>query len=385
MKRRTSYFLFVFLLSLLPLNFQGVLAEDGVTDDLILIGVQGPSGSFSGDEENFGMELVIKCVNDQEGIHGRKLKAQGYPNVRNSVAHAKRLVEEDRVFCIYNHGGSPTALALAPYAMEKKIPYLFPHEGILTQKDWRYVFTSFPRYEGEIELMYRYLAQTRSLRKIGIIFADNAYGQLFRDRLKEKANQLGYAVTGTQPVKDMNPADLMTEVTELKKGEPEAVIMAIYPAQAKRTLEAKAKLDWRGVIMVSAGPLTDEDYLKVPGGYAEGTIGLCYYPDPNISEEPGVIEYRGMMKKYSPGKALNRYSLYGYVFGNLIVEGLKRTGRDLTRERFIDAMESIRDWDSRGIMPPVTFSKTDHHAQKAGFIAELKEGKFVPISGWIAP
>jgi branched-chain amino acid transport system substrate-binding protein len=384
MKTRTLYFLFVFLLALL-LVFQEASAEDGVTDNLILIGVPGPTGSFSGDEENFGMELAIKYINDQGGIHGRKLQAHGYSKSSDSVAHAKRVIEQDKVFCIYNHGGSPTALALAPYVMEKRIPYLFPHEGILTKKDWRYVFTSFPRYEDEIELMYRYLAQTRGLKKIGIIFADNAYGQLFRDRLKEKANQLGYTVTGAQPVKDMNPADLMTEVLELKKGLPEAVIMAIYPAQAKRALEAKAKLDWRGVLMVSAGPLTDEDYLKVPGGHAEGTIGLCYYPDPNISQNPGVIEYREVMKKYYPGKVLNRYSLYGYVFGNLIVEGLRRTGRNLTREGFIDAMESIKNWESGGIMPPVSFSKTDHHAQKAGFIAELREGKFVPISGWLAP
>ena len=153
---------------------------------------------------------------------------------------------------------------------------------------------------------------------------------------------MGYSVTGAQPVKEMNPADLTAEVLELKKGGPDAVIMAIYPAQAKRTLEAKAKLDWKGVTMVSAGPLTDEDYLNVPGGHAEGTIGLCYYPDPNRSKEPGVIEYRAVMNKYYPGKALNRYSLYGYVFGHLIVAGLKRAGRDLTRETFIDSMESIK-------------------------------------------
>jgi branched-chain amino acid transport system substrate-binding protein len=71
------------------------------------------------------------------------------------------------------------------------------------------------------------------------------------------------------------------------------------------------------------------------------------------------------------------------VFGQLIVEGLKRTGRDLTRESFVDAMESIKNWDSKGIMPQVSFSKADHHAQKAGFIAELKERKFQPITGWI--
>ena len=366
------------------LSYPNAWGENGVTDDSVLIGVQGQGGSFSGDEENFGMELAIKLINDQGGIHGRKLQALGYPGNIDPVIHAKRLTEEDKVFCIFNHGGSPAALALAPYAMDKKIPYLFPHEGILTKKDWRYVFTSFPRYEDEIEIMYSYLVETRGAKRMAVIYADNDYGRLFRDRLEEKAKALGYAVAGARPVKEMNPASLVAEVQALKEGTPEALVMAIYPPQAKKVLEAKASLDWKGVLMVSAGPLTDEGYLNVPGGYAEGTIGLCYYPDPNASKEPGVTAYREAMQKYYPGKPLNRYSLYGYVFGNLIAEGLKKAGRDLTRERFIDVMESIKNWESGGIMPPVSFSKKDHHAQKAGFIAELRGGKFVATSDWLS-
>jgi hypothetical protein len=91
------------------------------------------------------------------------------------------------------------------------------------------------------------------------------------------------------------------------------------------------------------------------------------------------------MKKHFPDKRLNRYSLYGYVFGKLVVEGLERSGADLTRERFLDAMETIRDWDSGGILPPVSFSRADHHAQTAGFLCELVEGKFEPRTGWIEP
>lgn len=388
--RKRLLCLFSGMAMLFTLSLGGAWGEEGVTNDLVIIGVEGPTKSFSADEENLGMELVIKFVNEQGGIHGRKLQSHGYARdadsgIPNGIAHGKRLIEEGKSFCLFNHGGSPTVVALAPIVTEKKIPYLFPHEGIFNKKDARYLFTSFPRYEGECELIYKYLAQKRGFKKIAIVYADNNYGQLFRDRLKEKAVEFGYQVSGAQAVKDMNPADLTAEVAELRNGAPEAVIMAIYPAQARKVLEAKAKFEWKNVTMVSAGPLTDEQYLNVPGGYAEGTIGLCYYPDPNTSDEPGVRHYKDLMKKYYPEKDLNRYSLYGYVFGSLIAEGIKRTGQNLTREGFIDAMESIKNWDSGGIMPPVDFSRADHHAQKAGFIAELKNRKFVPLTGWIFP
>jgi len=170
----------------------------------------------------------------------------------------------------------------------------------------------------------------------------------------------------------------------LRDEKPDVLIMALYPAGAKKVVEAKAAMDW-DIRLVSSGPLTDEQYLNVDGGAAEGTLGFCHYPDPNESDAPGIVEYRNLMARYYPGHELNRYSLYGYVFGSLVVEGLERAGADLTREHFLDAMDSIRDWDSGGILPPVSFSAADHHAQDAGFICELKDGRFLALSDWVTP
>ncbi|MBI3664750.1 MAG: ABC transporter substrate-binding protein, partial [Acidobacteria bacterium] len=194
-----------------------------------------------------------------------------------------------------------------------------------------------------------------------------------------------YTVAGAQSVGVPSPADLTPQLQTLKEAAADAVVMALYPPQAKRVMEAKAKLAWRDVRMVSVGPLTDEQYLNVAGGYAEGTIGFCYYPDPNFSIEPGVAEYRRLMEQYHPKHPLNRYSLYGYVFAKLVIEGLDRAGRNLTRESFLNSMETIRNWPSGGILPPVTFSQTNHHAQRAGFLCELKDARFQPLGGWIEP
>ena len=48
-------------------------------------------------------------------------------------------------------------------------------------------------------------------------------------------------------------------------------------------------------------------------------------------------------------------------------------------------METIKNWDSGDILPPVSFSPANHHAQRAGFVCELREGRFMPLSGWITP
>ena len=359
-----------------------------VTSTSVVFAIEDTVGSFSTDEENLGFRVAFQEANDAGGAHGRTIQWKGYPRkggdaAAEAVANAKRLIEQDGAFALVNWGG-PQSIALLAWAREQRVPYLFPHTALISSEGQRYLFTSFPRFEGEAAVMYPYLARERRLTRIGIVHDVNPYGQLFLERLRALASSGGYTVVGSVPVDSRDPGDLTAGLKRLVDAGAQAVVMALYPAQGKKVVEAKGALGWTGTL-VSAGPLTDEQLLSVPGSHADGTLGFCYYPDPDVSNEPGVARYRAAMTKYHPGKPRNRYSLYGYTFGRLIVEGLRRAGRDLTRERLVDALESMRAWDAGGVMPPVSFSPTDHHAQPAGFVCELKAGRFVPLSGWIEP
>ena len=363
-----------------------ILAQ-GVSDDAVIIGMETSVQSFSADQENMGMRLVIQHVNDTGGIHGRKLVEHGYARgrenyVQTQVENVRRMVEEDGVFLLFNFGG-PASMQIGPYAMRHGVPYMFPHTALLTVNGEREIFTSYPRYEGETQVMLSYLAEDREIEHIGVIYANNAYGQYFASRARLFSRQYGYNLVGVETLA-RDATDATNQVRALKNRHADAIIMAVYPAGARKIIEAKAAQDY-DVLLVSSGPLTDENYFNIPGGHAEGTTGFCHYPNPTLSDEPGIVRYRELMEKYYPGEAVNRYSLYGYVFGNLIVEGLRRAGPNLTREAFLDAMESIKDWDSGGIMPPVSFSADDHHAQTAGYICELKDRRFQALTGWIDP
>lgn len=376
----------------LPLAGAAALAQStagrGVTPTAITLGIEDVTNSFSSDEENLGFRLAFQEANAAGGIHGRTITWKGYPRTggdaaAEAVANAKRLVEQDGVFALVNWGG-PQSIQLLAYTAAQKVPYLFPHTALISSEGQRYLFTSFPRFEGEAAVMFPYLARERKLTRIGIVHDVNPYGQLFLERLRALSATGGYTVVGAVPVDARDPGDLTAGLKQLVDAGATAVVMALYPAQGKKVVEAKGALGWRGTL-VSAGPLTDEQYLTVPGNHANGALGFCYYPDPDDSTEPGVAAYRAAMATYHAGRPRNRYSLYGYAYGRLIVEGLRRAGRDLTRERLVDALESMRAVDAGGVMPPVSFSSTDHHAQPAGFVCELADGRFTARSGWIEP
>jgi ABC-type branched-subunit amino acid transport system substrate-binding protein len=315
-----------FILLAAAFSFTATTVPAGAPAGDIAIGIEAPSAlSPSGAAENLGMRLAIRAVNAAGGIDGRKLVERSYARTRTGaagdaevLAHVERLDAQDRVLLLWNHGGT-AAMRIAPYAMAHKLPYMFPHTGLLDGDDARYVFTSYPHYDGETRMMYRYLARDRGMKRIAILYDPNAYGRYFRDRLSALAAANGYAVTGEEPVNQALPADLTAEMRRLRDRKPDAIVMALYPPQARRVMEAKARLGWKDVHMVSTGPLTDEEYLNVPGGFANGTLGLCYYPDPNHSDAPGVLAYRRLMARYFPDEKLNRYSLYGFAFGQMVM------------------------------------------------------------------
>jgi ABC-type branched-subunit amino acid transport system substrate-binding protein len=359
----------------------------GVTDSTIRIGVESPVGSLSLDGENLGFGLAFDEANAGGGVHGRRFVWTDRRRESGAPAHvlavARRMIDEDRVFALVNFSG-PAIGEIAAYAKAQRVPLLFPHTALVSSEGERYLFTSFPRFEGEAEVMFRYLSETRGLRRLAIAHDPNTYGLLFRDLLQQHAARFGYQVAGATPILSRTPADLSAEFAALTSTTPDAIVMAIYPEQAQALMAARARAGWTGR-MVSVGPLTDEASLAVPGGGADGTVGFCHSPDPERSDAPGVVRYRTALSRAHPGRRFDRYTLYGYTFGRLVVAGMERAGRALTRERFIDAMETITNWDAGGVMPVVSLSSSNHHAQRAGFICEMQRGRLVALTDWIAP
>jgi ABC-type branched-subunit amino acid transport system substrate-binding protein len=361
--------------------------EPGVTDTTIAIGVEAPVNSLSLDGENLGFRLAFEEVNAAGGVHGRRFvwperrRRSGEP--AEVVAVARQMIDDDRVFAVVNFSG-PAIGDIAAYARLRRVPLMFPHTALVSSQGERYLFTSFPRFEGEAEIMFRYLSRTRGLRRLAIAHDPNAYGLTFRDALDRHASRFGYTVTSAIPIASRRPMDLSAEMATLAASTPDAIVMALYPEQALALMQSRVRAKSTSR-MVSVGPLTDEASLAIPDGSSDGTLGFCYYPDPQQSDAPGVVRYRAAMARAYPGRPFDRYSLYGYTFGRLVVEGVTRAGRDLTRERFVDAMERITNWDAGGVMPPVSFSKANHHAQRAGFICEMRKGRLVALTGWIEP
>ena len=374
------------LLLAVTLSAPPVAAQQGVGETEIVLGgsnsFSGPL-AFTGEQiTKFGVDLYLRVVNDAGGIHGRKIRTVYYDDgyrPQNAVANTKKLVEQDRVFAIIIPQGSPPVVATLEYLEENKVPLLFPYQSSPVTRARRYVFQGMTLSDRSSKMMIDYLAGQRKYKKFAVLYQDDEYGKSFLTAFEKDLGRFGLKLVAAESVK-REVTDVSAQIAKLQAAKPEVTFLVLVPGPAAQALRERQKIGWTDTLMVSTGPLTDERYLALATDAAEGVEGLSLWPDPVISDQPGVRLYREHMQRYFPKNEPNRYSLAGYFAGMLFVEGAKRAGRNLTRESLIAALESVKGFES-GILPPLTIGP-DHETQKQGLWVRVEKGRFKPLTDW---
>jgi branched-chain amino acid transport system substrate-binding protein len=378
----------VFSISLIIITYgRAGLAEVGVTDRSILVGC---SNSFSGplaftgtEIVKYGTEIYFNHINERGGIRGRKLNMKSYDDgydPTKAVENNKRLVEQDGVFCILSPQGTSPIFASLEYLEQQKVPLIFPFQGLPLKG--KLIFTTFTSYPRETEIVVHWLVNRKGFKRIGMIYQDDKYGLTYRDTAVETLKAMGMELVAQESVK-RGAIDLSAQMAKLQQADLDVLLVILVPGPGAMAIKEAKKAGWTKTKLISSGPLTDEKFIILAGGEGEGVWGFSLFPDPVHSMKPAVVEYRKILEKQVPGHVPNRYSLFGYFYAKLFGEAVQRAGKDITREKLIKTMEGIKNWEN-GIISPVSFSETDHEAQKDGFMVEVRGNVFKPISGWIS-
>jgi ABC-type branched-subunit amino acid transport system substrate-binding protein len=352
----------------------------GVTPRSVLLG---QSAAFSGPAAQLGIQMNIGTkayfdyVNAQGGVHGRKieLKTRDDRYEGNLCAdNTKKFLQEDKVFALISYVGTPTTVAALPIFTEAKVPLIGPFTGAeaLRNPVNRYIFNVRASYYDETEKIVEQLISTGN-RKIAVFYQDDAYGQaglkgvqIAMDKRNLKIIALGKVERNTTKVQDA--------VKTINAAQPDGVIMiSAYTSIAEFVREMKkagSTTQFHNVSFVGSTALADA--LKDEGyGVAISQV----VPFPWGPEVRVVREYQEILAK-NGHTDYNFSSLEGFIVGKVMVEALRRTGRDLTRERLVAAMEGMNNVDLGDFV--VSFSPTSHSGSKYVDLTMIgRAGKFV--------
>jgi branched-chain amino acid transport system substrate-binding protein len=385
MKRSGILAALVGLLALIP--GAPTWAEDGVTDKEVLIGagldLTGAVANW-GVNIKAGMESVFNRVNEAGGVHGRKIKLIAYDHVYQppkAVTNAKRLVERDKVFVMMGHLGTPTTKAIKEYLEEKQVPNIFPATAAsmwVTSGKWH--IGDLATYADQTWMIIDYLVKERKIRKIASFYQDDEYGLDGHLAGKARLKQLDLAYTIEVDYKRAD-IDFSSQAAKLKESGAEAVILQAVYREPPRLAEQCHAIGYYP-LFIGPSPIVVDKTIELGGKHVDGMMGVEIYPLPT---EPGPFLdlYRADMKKYFPNLALDTTNLYGYQKAALFVEALQRTGRNLTRESVLKAIESIKDWDPGWGLKYSYGGDNRRVMSRVGRLVVVKDSKWSKKSDWI--
>ncbi|MBW2087219.1 MAG: ABC transporter substrate-binding protein, partial [Deltaproteobacteria bacterium] len=365
------------VLMVIAFNYVSAKTEvPGVTNKIIKIGgpmlITGPIAKL-GTAAADGLAIYWKWVNDQGGIYGRKvvclLEDDGY-NPTRAVAAAKKLIDRDKVFAFLTTSGTPQTLQLMPILEKENIPAI---SGIIPSfpgmmKDLPTLFTFGMPYGEQMILSIDYVMKNLKMKKptIGIIYQDDAYGKEVKRGTQLAIKKYGLKLIATETYK-RGAIDFSSQALKMKNANPDVVIMGTVTRETPAFLKETDKLGWYPVCF-SSSAVCDEKIIELLGNKARNLYTVNYIAR-FWEDVPGMKQLNKVYKKYRPDiKMIMHYHILGYVNSMIFHEALKKAGKNLTRDGWVKAMESIKDLDTKGLAGVISFGPNMHSAKSQGRI-----------------
>jgi branched-chain amino acid transport system substrate-binding protein len=358
----------------------------GVTDKEILIGsslaLEGHA-SYLGSQTLHGALCYINHINLQGGVHGRTIRLIAYDDGYDPprcVANTQKLIVDDNVFALFCYVGTPTTVKIIPLVQEAGVPLvgMFTGANALREPLQRYIVNVRASYYQETHAAVKYMVEELGVKKVAVFYQYDAYGF---DGLK--GTEIALRDYGLAPVARGTYIRGTLEVEEglekIMSSAAEAVVMiGTYDPCAKFIRLSKAA--GFNPVFHNVSFVGGDEFARKLGRDGEGVIVSQVVPPPELPESHsllwGTVEYVELLKKYYPDDEPNFVGLEGFINAKVMVEGLKRAGKNLDREKFIEAVESIRNYDL-GIANTLSFSPDDHQGLDQVYFTRIRDGRLV--------
>ena len=356
----------------------------GVTNSEIRIGAFGPFGGpvyLYGKLVMNGVEAVFDKVNEAGGVHGRKLvlvREDDNCKPEGAIAAVKKLAYDAKVFAITGGACSNATLASVPELIKAGIPMLVNSavaDGI-TDPPKKNIFTSQLTSGVESRAQVEY-ALAKGAKKIAVVRMTDAWAMARYNPLEAYMKEKGLSfVSNLELGVDAN--DATPQALKLRGSGADAIIMILYPKPAAVLIRDSLKIgnnpNWIGQTAINDFSAFEKQ-VGVPNALVNfSTItGVAYQPT-----DPEMKDWADRLKKLFPNDELSTFNMNGIGSAQVLVEALKRAGKDLTRDKFLASLGSLKNFEVDAYAGPISCNAPKSHQcnQHPGWLT-LKNGKVV--------
>jgi ABC-type branched-subunit amino acid transport system substrate-binding protein len=344
----------------------------GVTDTEIVIGLTAPMSGPAAIYGNLALakEAWARYVNDSGGVHGRKLKVllkdDGF-NPARAVANLKEM--KDSVFLTTGLVGSAVANAARDEIAEARLPlvnaYASPQIWARQPRDkLKYVFISYPDYADEADYLVTFSVTRLGAQRLAVFYQNDDWGKEVMEGVGRAMKTLGgkASVAAAVPY-EVSDRELGRQALKFRESGADTLFLAALNTHSANLVREMAKVGYRPRLV---GSFTIGDYQVMYRLLGELWEGAHYAVIGAVPGDPETKVILDILMKYEPKlQGREATALTGAVNMIIVVEGLKKAGRSLTRDGFVEAMESIKGFTVLGLSAPVTFGFNHHHGLNA--------------------
>src|SRR3978361_1201218 len=319
--------------------------DTGATDTEIKIGQTNP---FSGPASAYAtigktQAAYMKMINDKGGVNGRKINLIQYDDAYSppkAVEQVRKLVESAEVLLTFQLLGTASNAAVQKYLNQKKVPQLFAATGaskFTDPKNFPWTMGFNPNYFVEGRIYGQYIIKEYPNAKIGVLYQNDDLGKDYLNGIKAGLGDKAAKMIVAEASYEVSDPTIDSQVLKIKDSGADLFFSATTPKQAAQAIKKIFELGWKpvhildinatsvGAVMKPAGLENSKDVISV--NYGKDPL------DPTWKDDAGMQKYLDFMAKYFPeGDKMQRVNTYGYSTAQLLVQILKQSGDDLTRE-----------------------------------------------------
>ncbi|MCY3620626.1 MAG: ABC transporter substrate-binding protein [Gammaproteobacteria bacterium] len=363
------------------------VAVDGVTDTEVVFGTHTDlSGAIAiwGVGVLNGARMRFEEANEAGGVHGRTIRyivEDTQYQVPRAIQAANKLIYRDKIFAMLMAVGTPTNNAVMEEQFEAGVPNIFPGSGArsMVEPFHKLMLSQHGTYYDEIRAAVRYFVEKEGKTTPCVTYLNNEYGLEIVEAARDQAAEMGLEVAEMVAYK-ITDSEFTAPMIRLRNAGCDLVLMGTVHRDTILILEAVRKIGWEDVAFVGNNAaygqvIADNESGATEGYYAFVHMAKIYEDDETLTE----VE-RDWMRRYREryGEEAGLPAMEGYRGADLVVVALERAGRDLNREKFIAAMESIDDYtDIFGYR--IVFGPDDHKGTSESALSVVRDGRWVTL------
>jgi branched-chain amino acid transport system substrate-binding protein len=362
-------------------------ATRGVTATEIVLGthsdLSGPAATYGVSSTN-AVKMRFDEVNEKGGLHGRKIRyvvEDTQYQVPRAVQAGAKLIQRDRIFAMVAGLGTPMNNALFKDQLDAGVPNLFPLSAARSMFEpfHRLKFYGAATYVDQVRAGISYFVTKKGKKAICAMYQDTDFGKEVLDGVQMQVNALKLKLAETTTHKPTDQ-DFTAQITKLKGAGCDLVVLGTIVRDSIVPYATARKIGWTDVDFLGSAATYDGFVAAAQGGVTEGlyAMGLTDFPYRDTLSPTAQQWFDRYKERYKVDPNIG--AVYGHVAADLTVVALDKTGKDLTTDTFVKALESIRGYRDIFNGPEASFGPDKHQGANSSFLAVVKGGRWVRLT-----